>query len=74
MPSSSGVAISIPAPVAFARRRRRGMRCPRSSNLGYRRPEAQAAVARVVERLGEDAALDAIIRESLRELASRAGT
>jgi len=40
-------------------------------NLGYRRPEAQPAVARAAERLGEDAALDAIIREALRELAKR---
>jgi Holliday junction DNA helicase RuvA len=38
-------------------------------NLGYRRPEAQAAVARVAERLGEGAALDHLIRDSLRELA-----
>jgi Holliday junction DNA helicase RuvA len=38
-------------------------------NLGYRRPEAQAAVARVAERLGEAAALDQMIRESLKELA-----
>jgi holliday junction DNA helicase RuvA len=38
-------------------------------NLGYRRPEAQPAVARVIERLGPDARLDAIIRASLRELA-----
>jgi Holliday junction DNA helicase RuvA len=42
-------------------------------NLGYRRPEAQATVARVVDRLGDNAALDAIIRDSLKELASRAG-
>jgi len=41
------------------------------TNLGYRRPEAQPAVARVVERLGDQAALDAVIRESLRELAQR---
>lgn len=40
-------------------------------NLGYRRPEAQPAVARVLERLGDDAALDAVIRESLKELAQR---
>ncbi len=39
-------------------------------NLGYRRPEAQAAVARVSARLGVGTALDALIRESLRELAS----
>jgi Holliday junction DNA helicase RuvA len=38
-------------------------------NLGYRRPEAQAALARVAERLGEGAALDALIRDSLKELA-----
>jgi Holliday junction DNA helicase RuvA len=38
-------------------------------NLGYRRPEAQAALARAVERLGDSAALDSMIRESLKELA-----
>ncbi|HUB44274.1 MAG TPA: Holliday junction branch migration protein RuvA [Acetobacteraceae bacterium] len=41
------------------------------TNLGYRRPEAQPAVARVLERLGESAPLDAVIRESLKELAQR---
>jgi Holliday junction DNA helicase RuvA len=40
-------------------------------NLGYRRQEAQPAVIRVLERLGEGAALDAVIRDSLRELAQR---
>jgi holliday junction DNA helicase RuvA len=38
-------------------------------NLGYRRPEAAVAVDRVVRRLGEDAALAAVIREGLKELA-----
>lgn len=38
-------------------------------NLGYRRQEAQPAVARVIERLGEDAGLDTVIRDSLKELA-----
>jgi len=38
-------------------------------NLGYRRPEAQAAVARAAERLGDAGALDQFIRESLKELA-----
>jgi Holliday junction DNA helicase RuvA len=38
-------------------------------NLGYRRQEAHAAIGRVAERLGERAALDALIRESLKELA-----
>jgi Holliday junction DNA helicase RuvA len=41
-------------------------------NLGYRRPEAQPAVTRVIERLGEGAALDAVIRDTLKELAQRA--
>ncbi len=38
-------------------------------NLGYRRPEAQPVVARVIARLGDPAPLDAVIRESLKELA-----
>ena len=38
-------------------------------NLGYRRMEAAPAVARVLERLGKDAALDAVIRGALKELA-----
>jgi holliday junction DNA helicase RuvA len=41
-------------------------------NLGYRRPEAQQAIARVLERLGDSATLDALIRDSLKELAQRA--
>jgi Holliday junction DNA helicase RuvA len=39
------------------------------ANLGYRRAEALPAVARVLARLGEDAAAGAVIREALRELA-----
>lgn len=42
-------------------------------NLGYRRQEAQPVVARMVERLGDAAAVDAVIRDSLRELAQRVG-
>ena len=38
-------------------------------NLGYRRPEAQAAVAKVLDRLGEGAAVGQLIREALQELA-----
>jgi Holliday junction DNA helicase RuvA len=41
------------------------------TNLGYRRPEVQPVVARVVERLGDGAALDAVIREALKDLAQR---
>jgi Holliday junction DNA helicase RuvA len=40
-------------------------------NLGYRRADAQQTVARVLERLGEAATLDALIRDSLKELAQR---
>ncbi|HKV16336.1 MAG TPA: Holliday junction branch migration protein RuvA [Reyranella sp.] len=38
-------------------------------NLGYRRVEAFGAVARVTQRLGADAGLDAVIRAGLQELA-----
>jgi holliday junction DNA helicase RuvA len=40
-------------------------------NLGYRRAEVQPVIARVMERLGDDAGLDALIRDSLRELAQK---
>ncbi len=39
------------------------------ANLGYRRMEAHSIVLRVRERLGETAGLDAVIRDSLKELA-----
>jgi Holliday junction DNA helicase RuvA len=38
-------------------------------NLGYRRAEAQGAVAKATERLGDAAGLDGLIREGLKELA-----
>jgi Holliday junction DNA helicase RuvA len=41
-------------------------------NLGYRRAEVQPMLARVIERLGEGAGLDAVIRDALKELAQRA--
>jgi Holliday junction DNA helicase RuvA len=70
MPSSSGPAIPATqaGPVGTA-----GDAFSALVNLGYRRPEAQATVSRVVERLGAAAALEAIIRDSLKELASRTG-
>ena len=40
-------------------------------NLGYRRPEAQQTVARVLDRLGDKATLDSLIRDSLKELAQK---
>jgi Holliday junction DNA helicase RuvA len=41
-------------------------------NLGWKRPEAAAAIARVAKRLGEDAPLDALIRDGLKEMGTRA--
>jgi len=38
-------------------------------NLGYRRPEAAAALDRAIEQLGKDAKLDSLIRAGLKELA-----
>jgi holliday junction DNA helicase RuvA len=38
-------------------------------NLGWRRPEAQAAVNRAQARLGEGVPLESLIRDSLKELA-----
>ncbi len=40
-------------------------------NLGWKRPEAAAAVGRVLARLGAEAPLGAVIRDSLRELSPR---
>jgi Holliday junction DNA helicase RuvA len=70
MPSSGGpgITVSTVVPAGAA-----GDALSALINLGYRRPEAQATVARVVERLGGGAALDTIIRDSLKELASRTG-
>lgn len=41
------------------------------ANLGYRPGEARPAVERVLARLGEEAAVGQVIRESLQELAAR---
>ncbi|MBU8545543.1 MULTISPECIES: Holliday junction branch migration protein RuvA [Roseomonadaceae] len=40
-------------------------------NLGWKRPEAAAAVARGARRLGDDAQLAALITEALKEMAPR---
>jgi Holliday junction DNA helicase RuvA len=39
------------------------------ANLGYRRIEAQPAVAKAIEQMGDKATLDTVIRACLRELA-----
>jgi holliday junction DNA helicase RuvA len=67
MPSSSGIAMAPLRPPGVADDALSAL-----VNLGYRRQEAQSAVARVIERLGETAALDAVIRDALRELAQKA--
>jgi holliday junction DNA helicase RuvA len=67
MPTSTGVAYT---PIAAATAVDDALSA--LVNLGYRRPEAQQTVARVLERLGEAATLDALIRDSLKELAQRA--
>ena len=64
MPSGVGFSPVLPPPVS-------GTEADAVSalvNLGYRRPEAAAAVALVVRRLGEGAALAVVIREGLQEL------
>ena len=67
MPTGFGFSPVLPAPVG-------GVAADAISalvNLGYRRAEAQAAVAAAMERLGERAGLDAVIRDGLKELAPR---
>ena len=66
MPSSPGISLPAAQPPGIASDALSAL-----VNLGYRRPEVQAVVARVAERLGDAAGLDAVIRESLRELAQR---
>ena len=67
MPASAGISVAPLRPPGVAEDALSAL-----VNLGYRRAEAQPAVARVIERLGEGAALDAVIRDALRELAQRA--
>jgi Holliday junction DNA helicase RuvA len=67
MPTSTGVSYT---PIAAATSADDALSA--LLNLGYRRPEAQHIVARVLDRLGDTATLDALIRDSLKELAQRA--
>ena len=69
MPSSSGLTLAVPAAP--------GLESDALSalvNLGYRPIEARPALARVIERLGQDSPLDAVIREGLKELAQRSAS
>ena len=65
MPTGAGFSPVIPPPAG-------GVEADALSallNLGYRRVEAHPVVARIVERLGPEAGLDAVIRDALKELA-----
>jgi Holliday junction DNA helicase RuvA len=57
------------SPTSFAPRGAAGDALSALTNLGYRRAEAEAALARAVEQHGDDAALDILIRAGLRALA-----
>ena len=64
MPLGQGIAAALPPPPGAAADALSAL-----AHLGYRRVEAQPAVERVVERLGEGASIDQVIRDSLKELA-----
>jgi Holliday junction DNA helicase RuvA len=40
-------------------------------NLGYRRQEVHSVVTQVIDRAGDAATLDAVLRDSLKQLAQR---
>jgi Holliday junction DNA helicase RuvA len=64
MPTSIGALPTTPLPAGVAEDAASAL-----INLGYRRPEVVPAIARVIDRLGAAAPLDAVIRHSLQELA-----
>lgn len=69
MPDEDGVgAVAIAVPVVA------GVEADAASaltNLGWKRPEAAAAVARAAKRLGEGASLNTLITEALKDMAPR---
>ncbi|MDP1840102.1 MAG: Holliday junction branch migration protein RuvA [Reyranella sp.] len=64
-PASSAPGAAVPAPAGSLNEDA----VSALVNLGYRRVEAFGAVARVTQRLGAEARLDAVIRAGLQELA-----
>ena len=64
MPSGAAFSPALPPPVGVEQDALSAL-----LNLGYRRPEALAAVGRAVQLLGGDGALDQVIRAALKELA-----
>jgi Holliday junction DNA helicase RuvA len=64
MPTGGGALAALPAAGGLAADAISAL-----ANLGYRRAESQPAVDRILARLGPAAQLDAVIRESLRDLA-----
>jgi Holliday junction DNA helicase RuvA len=68
LPAASGIAIALPAAEAGSAE---ADALSALVNLGYRRAEAQPAIARVAARMGDGTGLDALIREALKELAQR---
>nr|MDQ2805168.1 hypothetical protein [Pseudomonadota bacterium] len=69
MPATPGIAIAAARPAGVVDDTVSAL-----LNLGYRRPEVLPVVAKVREQLGEEAGLDALIRDSLKELAQRSTT
>lgn len=63
MPTGTGVAFPVPQGGTEADA------ISALANLGYRRSEAYPVVVRMMAALGEDAGVDQVIRDSLRELA-----
>jgi holliday junction DNA helicase RuvA len=67
MPTASGFAAVQPATAGVAEEAISAL-----LHLGYRRPEVQPVVTRILEQRGDAAPLDGVIRDSLKELARRA--
>ena len=63
MPSGGALPVTVTAPIGSVADALSAL-----TNLGYRRPEAEASLARAVAEHGEHAALDVLIRAGLKGL------